>query len=254
MEAGSRFSRCLLDRKDEEGRNARCLRRRTLLLSILIQALILTLLMLKPLFGAEDLVLVARFVPLPPWKGQPGPPANAPHHSTTHHPHRGDIVPGRIYFDPHQRPASHEQDSGEPEIGLTPGPSDGGGLGDPNGLIRTDGLTGPNRPSPPPQDEQEPPRKPRFVPSEIQQALLVVRVEPLYPIPARQARIEGTVQIRAIIAKDGSVQSLEILSGNALLARAAQDAVLKWRYRPTLLNGKPVEVETLITVQFWLNH
>lgn len=80
--------------------------------------------------------------------------------------------------------------------------------------------------------------------------MLVVRVEPQYPVLARQIRLEGTVQIRAIIARDGSVQSLEVLSGHLLLAKAARDAILQWRYRPTLLRGQPIEVETLVTVRF----
>jgi len=80
----------------------------------------------------------------------------------------------------------------------------------------------------------------------------VTRVDPRYPPLAKQIHLEGIVEIRAIIAKDGTVQSLEILSGHVLLAKAAQDAILQWRYRPTLLRGKPVEVETLITVKFRL--
>ena len=80
--------------------------------------------------------------------------------------------------------------------------------------------------------------------------MLVTRVEPQYPGIAKQAHIEGVVQLRAVIAKDGSVQSLEVLSGNILLAKAARDAIVQWRYRPTLLRGEPVEVETLITVIF----
>lgn len=69
METGNQLSRCLLDRKDEESRSARRLRRRTLLVAILIQILILTLLMLKPLLGAQEAPAQIRFVPLPPWKG-----------------------------------------------------------------------------------------------------------------------------------------------------------------------------------------
>ena len=97
---------------------------------------------------------------------------------------------------------------------------------------------------------ERPQRGPLIVVPEIQQARLVVRVEPQYPALAKQIRLEGTVQIRAVIGKDGTVQSVEILSGHPLLARAAQDAILRWRYTPTLLRGEPVEVETLITVIF----
>jgi periplasmic protein TonB len=251
METGNQFSRCLLDRKDEESRGARRLRRRTLFLAILIQALILTLLMLRPLFGAQEVPTMVRFVPLPPWKGQPGPPATL-HHAANHHSRRGNIPPAHLLFYPPRLPAAHEQDSGgPPEVGLNPDASGGTSIGDPNGLIPGEGLLGPVRPSPPPprEPEQAPP-KPRWVPPDIQQALLLVRVEPQYPVLAKQIYLEGTVQIRAIIARDGTVHSAEILSGHLLLARAARDAILQWRYRPTLLRGQPIEVETLVTARF----
>ena len=84
------------------------------------------------------------------------------------------------------------------------------------------------------------------------EALLVHRVQPEYPSFARAAHISGTVQLRAIIARDGTVRELQVISGNPLLAQAAKDAVIRWRYRPTLLNGEPVEVETYITANFVL--
>jgi protein TonB len=84
-------------------------------------------------------------------------------------------------------------------------------------------------------------------------AMLVNRVQPVYPPLARQTRISGTVRLHAIIGKDGSVQQLEVLSGHPLLVQAALDAVRQWRYRPTLLNGEPVEVDTTIDVIFSLN-
>jgi protein TonB len=81
---------------------------------------------------------------------------------------------------------------------------------------------------------------------------LIHRVEPIYPMIARNMRLSGTVRLRAVIATDGSVQNLEVLSGSEILARAARQAVEQWRYRPTLLSGVPVEVETYITVTFVL--
>jgi protein TonB len=86
----------------------------------------------------------------------------------------------------------------------------------------------------------------------VEQALLVYRVEPRYPALARQMHLEGTVRLHAVIGIDGAVRELEVESGHPLLARAARDAVLQWRYRPTRLNGEPVEVETTITVIFEL--
>ena len=75
----------------------------------------------------------------------------------------------------------------------------------------------------------------------------------MYPPLARQTRISGTVRLHAIIGKNGSVQQLEVISGHPLLVQAALDAVRQWRYRPTLLNGEPVEVDTTIDVIFSLN-
>ena len=87
----------------------------------------------------------------------------------------------------------------------------------------------------------------------VQAALIINRVTPSYPPLARQTRIQGTVKLHAIIAKDGSVQQLEVVSGHPLLVQAALDAVRQWRYKPTLLNGEPVEVDTTVDVIFTLN-
>jgi TonB family protein len=84
-------------------------------------------------------------------------------------------------------------------------------------------------------------------------ALLIHRVEPVFPALALQIRREGTVELHAIIASDGSVSSLQFLTGDALFAQSALDAVRQWRYKPTLLNGHPVEVDTHITVIYKLN-
>lgn len=87
----------------------------------------------------------------------------------------------------------------------------------------------------------------------VQEARLIHKVIPVYPPLARQARISGTVRFTAIIAIDGSVQKLTVVSGHPLLVQAATDAVKQWRYRPTLLNGEPVEVDAPINVIFILN-
>ena len=79
------------------------------------------------------------------------------------------------------------------------------------------------------------------------------KVQPLYPALAKQARIQGTVRLQAVIAKNGSVEELQVISGHPLLVQAALDAVKQWRYRPTLLNGEPVEVVTTIDVVFTLS-
>ena len=88
----------------------------------------------------------------------------------------------------------------------------------------------------------------------VTEAKLVYRVSPVYPPLARQARIAGTVHLRTIIATDGSIASLEVISGPPLLIQSALDAVRQWKYKPTLLSGQPVEVQTFIDVTFVLDN
>jgi len=87
---------------------------------------------------------------------------------------------------------------------------------------------------------------------ETQQRKLIHPVRPKYPDVARHAGIEGAVRLRAIIDKDGTVQDVKVLSGPAVLAEAATEAVRQWRYQPTLMDGKPVNVVTTVTVEFKL--
>lgn len=91
---------------------------------------------------------------------------------------------------------------------------------------------------------------PRRIVSQLTEAQLVNRVEPVYPRIATLSGIQGQVKLHAIIARDGSVQSLNVISGHPLLVSSALEAVRQWRYRPYVLNGEPVEVETFITVNF----
>jgi protein TonB len=88
---------------------------------------------------------------------------------------------------------------------------------------------------------------------QVQAAKLMNKVQPLYPPLARQTRISGTVRLHAIIAKNGTVEQLEVISGHPLLVQAALDAVRQWKYQATTLNGEAVEVDTTIDVIFSLN-
>ena len=88
--------------------------------------------------------------------------------------------------------------------------------------------------------------------SRVMEGNLVHRVQPEYPQLARQARIQGSVVLHAIISREGRIENLQVISGHPLLVPAALDAVRQWRYRPFLLNDQPVEVETQITVNFAL--
>jgi protein TonB len=111
--------------------------------------------------------------------------------------------------------------------------------------------------APPPKSEPPAPKvpsKPVRVGGDVQAANILSRVNPLYPPLAKQARIQGAVKLEGIIAKDGTIQGLRVLSGHPLLVPAAVDAVKQWRYRPTRLNGEPVEVIAPIDVNFILSN
>ena len=81
---------------------------------------------------------------------------------------------------------------------------------------------------------------------------LIYRVQPIYPALAQAGRVQGVVVLRAVISRAGTIENLQVLSGHPLLTNAAIAAVRQWRYRPYVLNGEPVEVETQVTVNFIL--
>ena len=142
------------------------------------------------------------------------------------------------------------KEDAEPDMGAI------GGVGVPGGVAGgtmggvLGGVMGGIGAAPPP---------PRVTPSRIkqggnvQQAKIISMPHPAYPPLARQTRISGTVRLHAIIGKDGTVQSLTLESGHPLLVQAALDAVRQWRYKPYMLNGQPVEVETAVSVEFKLD-
>ena len=86
----------------------------------------------------------------------------------------------------------------------------------------------------------------------VTQGLIINKVSPVYPDVARTSRVQGQVVLRAVIGKDGSVENLQVISGHPMLTQAALDAVKQWKYRPYILQGRPVEVETQVTVIFQL--
>ncbi len=99
---------------------------------------------------------------------------------------------------------------------------------------------------PPPTIKRE------FRTSRMLEGSLIRRVQPVYPPLARSARIQGSVVLAAVISKDGSMENLKLISGHPMLVPAALQAVSQWRYRPYVLNGEAIEVETQITVNFIL--
>ena len=146
-------------------------------------------------------------------------------------------------------------DSDAPPIGdAMPWIGKGGGLpiSDIIGLL-------PARPAPAAEAEKpKPVAKAQVTPTRInvstgvQSARLIHQVQPVYPQLARQARIQGTVILLAVITTDGRIDSLRVESGHPLLTPAAVDAVRQWRYQPTILNEQAVEVATQIQVIFRL--
>ncbi|MGA3034912.1 MAG: TonB family protein [Terracidiphilus sp.] len=96
------------------------------------------------------------------------------------------------------------------------------------------------------------PAGPNRIPSVLAEGLLIRKVIPRYPSIGVAIHLEGTVVLQATISKSGTIENLRVMSGPAVLQRAALDAVAQWRYRPYLLNGEPVEVETTVNVEFRL--
>jgi len=83
---------------------------------------------------------------------------------------------------------------------------------------------------------------------------LLKRVQPIYPLLARGDKVQGVVRLQAVIARDGSIRDLKVISGHPDLSQAVPEAVRQWKYEPTLLDRKPTEVETTVVVIFQLNN
>jgi protein TonB len=133
--------------------------------------------------------------------------------------------------------------------GGVPGGVTGGVIG---GII---GSVPQAAPPPPPVvvEKKAPPPQRIRVGGNVQAALAIRSPKPAYPQLAKQARIQGVVRLNATIGKDGTIQDLKAASGHPLLVPAALEAVRQWLYKPTLLNGEPVEVVTVIDVNFTLS-
>ena len=132
-------------------------------------------------------------------------------------------------------------------VGGVPGGSFGGVLG---GVIGG-ALSSAAAPPPPPPPKPQTPKRIR-VGGQVESARLIFQPKPEYPPLAKMARIQGVVRLDAVISKDGTIQDLKVLSGHPLLVKSAMEAVQRWRYQPTLLNGDAVEVATEIDVNFTL--
>jgi periplasmic protein TonB len=138
-----------------------------------------------------------------------------------------------------------------PDIGVADGVPGATGTGGGTGSFSEAAPVAP--PPPPPPVIKKIPPAPVHVSSGIIESNLIHRVQPTYPALARSARVQGMVEFTAVISKQGAIENLQLVRGHPLLVTAAREAILQWRYRPTMLNGEPVEVITNILVNFTLS-
>ncbi len=251
--SGGLLRQCLVEGDEAAVARSRRLRRRSLLVSLALQAALLAALVLLPLLATGSRLVYLRMTPVPPYpvspRGNPDGHAGAARPPKAHAVHSSaPVYPLPSVPTPVSAGDRDSSDVRLPNVGPGTEPP-----GIPGGtqVGPVDPRRTPKVPATPPA--VRPQEKPRTVVSEgVQQAMLVHRVEPDYPVLAKQIHLEGTVQLHAVIGRDGAVRSLEVLRGHPILAQAAREAVSQWRYRPTLLNGEPVEVETYVTVIFQL--
>jgi TonB family protein len=104
---------------------------------------------------------------------------------------------------------------------------------------------------PQPQQQQAPVRHERIrLSSEALERMLKHKVKPKYPDEAKQAHLKGTVRLQVVVGEDGSVKEAKPIEGDPVLAKAATDAVLQWRYRPCSIDSRPVQMEGEVDVKF----
>lgn len=218
-----------------------------------IQVLLVGILVLVPLLFTEALPktqLMTFLVAPPPPPPPPPPPAAAPVRVVKQI--QSDLVNGQLRT-PTKIPEKVQmikEDEAPPAmasggvVGGVPGGVPGGQMGGViGGIISSTPVAVPKVATP---------QRVR-VSQGVTQGLLIRKVQPLYPPLARQARIQGNVVLAAEISKDGTIENLHLISGHPMLAPAAIEAVKQWRYKPYILNGEPVEVETQVTVIFSLS-
>jgi periplasmic protein TonB len=220
--------------------------------SLTAQTLAVGVLIAIPLIFSDHLPDVRPIISLT-FPSAPPPPTLSAAPSSSSGPSLG---PQKIYHP--MQPVSNLPET--PSVGIVDAPSIGlpgveGGVPGGTGVLPIVGQpiheTLP-QPKPHVADPPAAPTKPVPIGGDVLGAKLIRKILPVYPPIARQARISGTVQLIGIIAKDGTIQQLRVVSGNPLLVPAALDAVRQWIYRPTLLNGQAVEVIAPIDVTFTL--
>lgn len=239
---------CFVEGSPEQRKRERQIRRRALIISVTMQAAILAAILLVPLFGKPERIAQASVLPIPPYfhRSGPTPPPADPRQRLQHGTH--------TISDPLAAPRNIPIRIMEGPVGEPLDPPDfptGAGPNTPcvGCIAMGDDRHQPERPA-----EVRPEIPHRLLVTHLEPAMLIRRIEPIYPALAKQIHREGQVELRAVIATDGTIQSLEVVSGDQLFLRSATDAVSQWRYRSTVLNGQPVEIETYITIIYTLQH
>lgn len=237
----------------ESGGRLRTKRGLTTVLSFALQVMLIGVLVLIPLLFTEALpkTQLMTFLVAPPPPPPPPPPAAATPVKVVKQ-IQTDIVNGQLRTPtkiPEKVQMIKEEEAPAPVmssgvVGGVPGGVPGGSMGGVMGSILSS--------TPVAVPKVATPQRVR-VSQGVQAGLLIRKVQPAYPPLARQARIQGSVLLQAEISKDGSIENLRLISGHPMLAPAAIEAVKQWKYRPYILNGEPVEVETQITVNFTLS-
>jgi periplasmic protein TonB len=243
------FADCILQTSSTQ----RSRRSWTTLTSFGLQAVAISLLLLFPLLETVGLP-ANRTLPTPISWGAP-PPSSPPlqrHQVTTM---VSNLADNRIIA-PREIPrhvAMIAETAAPPQVSFgRPGVEGGTGGGSDDGILGAlNDLSAREIPLPAPAPK---PATPMFRTSSILEGSLIRRVQPVYPVLARSARIQGAVVLQAIISKEGSIENLRAVSGHPMLIPAAIEAVRQWRYRPYILNHEPIEVETQITVNFTLEN
>jgi periplasmic protein TonB len=237
----------------ESGGRLKTKRGRTTTFAIILEIGLVGLMVLMPLIFTEALPKqqLMTFLVAPPPPPPPPPPAAAPIKIVKQI--QTDIVNGELRTPTKipQKVQMIKEDEAPPPVmassgvvGGVPGGIPGGQMGGViGGIISSTPVAVPKVATP---------QRVR-VSQGVSAGLLVRRVNPSYPPLARQARIQGQVVLRAVISKDGSIENLTLVSGHPMLAPAAIDAVKQWKYKPYLLNGEPVEVDTEVLVNFTLS-
>ena len=241
------LSNCLVEGDPLSERRARQIKQRAVAISIVLQGLALVALFLFPLLSKGERIFFPIVTPIPPY-APIGNHHNAPtdpvrHTSVPCHFCPLPSVPTRISTRDPNPPAEPNGPDGDPIIGLLPRPGVIGGYTPPT-----------SRPVAPPEEKSSVFKERRKVSEMQQMAQLITRVEPRYPPLAIQIHREGRVELHAIISTTGTIESLEVISGDPFFIQSALAAVREWRYLPTILNGSPIEVDTRITVIYTLSH